>query len=282
MEDGTSTMNARTVYESTETLPNHTSMITGRPVTTRGGHAVTFNDDDGSTVHEAADGYCASIFDVVHDTGGSTALYAGKEKFDFLDRNWDDGHGAADTTGRDDGRDKIDTYVRADGTETTEALRKALTSDPADFSMIHFAGPDQVGHDEGFMSAEYLSEVSETDELIGDILSTITTAEELATSTVVIVTSDHGGVGESHGAADQAMNYTVPFFAWGPGVAAGADLYELNPDRSDPGTGRPNYSESGGPVRNAEVGNLVAELLGLGAIPGSRINADQSLDVVPG
>ena len=66
---------------------------------------------------------------------------------------------------------------------------------------------------------------------------------------------------------------------WGRGVAAGASLYALNPDRANPGTSRPTYTAARQPVRNAEVGNLVTELLGLRAIPGSRINPRQTLDV---
>ena len=277
--EGASTLNARTVDEATVTLPNHTSMITGRPVTGAAGHGVTFNADNGGTVHEAAGSYCAGIFDVVHDAGGTTALYAGKQKFDFLDRSWDDQRGASDTTGADDGRDKIDTYLRADGGEVTDALREALTSDPADFAMIHYAGPDQTGHAQGWLSSAYLAEVRATDALIGELLDTVADDEALAASTVVVVTSDHGGTGTSHAEAEHPADYTVPFFTWGVGVAAGADLYALNPDRRDPGSSRPGYDETPAPIRNAEAGNLAADLLGLAPIPGSRINADQTLDL---
>jgi len=184
-------------------------------------------------------------------------------------------------TGPDDGRDKIDTYLRTDDTATTNALTAALSTDPADFAMMHYPGPDGVGHGQGFMSQPYLAEVTATDALIGQILDTVVADPELAASTVVLVTSDHGGLGTSHADPSLAVNYTVPFFAWGAGVAAGADLYGLNPDRADPGTGRPDYAASTGPIRNAEVGNLAAELLGYGAIPGSRINVGQSLDLAP-
>jgi len=74
MSEGVSTLNARTVLEATQTLLNHTSMVTSRPVTAPGGHGVTFNEDNGSTVHVSAGEYCAGIFDVVHDAGGATAL----------------------------------------------------------------------------------------------------------------------------------------------------------------------------------------------------------------
>ena len=104
-------------------------------------------------------------------------------------------------------------------------------------------------------------------------------SRSVAASTVVVVVSDHGGLGFSHADATRAVNYTIPFFVWGRGVPAGADLYRLNPDRADPGTSRPTYAAAVQPIRNAEAGNLVTELLGLRAIPGSRINAAQTLDV---
>ena len=68
IREGATTLNARTAHEETNTLPNHTGMLTGLRVDDRhGGHGVTFNDDNGSTGHGAAGRYVASMFDVVHD-----------------------------------------------------------------------------------------------------------------------------------------------------------------------------------------------------------------------
>jgi predicted AlkP superfamily pyrophosphatase or phosphodiesterase len=279
MVEGASTLDARTTYESTQTLPNHTSMVTGRPVTAVGGHGITFNEDDGSTVRAHAGSYVASAFDVVHDNGGVTALYSGKDKLDLLDRSWDGAHGAIDRIAPPDGRDKIDAYLRAASEDLTDALVTALATAPPDLAMIHLRGPDGVGHARGYMSDAYLDEVSNTDRLIGRLLDTIADDAALAESTVVVLTTDHGGRGFSHADATRAVNYTIPFFVWGPGVDAGADLYALNRDRAAPGTSRPNYDEVPQPIRNSEAANLVTELLGLGAVPDSRINADQTLDV---
>ena len=123
MREGSATLDARTAVESTQTLPNHTTMLTGRRVDRRaGGHGVTFNEDNCGTVHQTAGGYVASIFDVVHDHGGSTALYATKPKFQFYVRSWN-ANGAPDRVGSDDGRAKIDNVaLERDDDEAAEAL----------------------------------------------------------------------------------------------------------------------------------------------------------------
>ena len=89
-----STLNARTDPARTQTLPNHTSQFTGLEV--NGGHFVDYNVDLGRTVHDEAGRYVPSVFDVVHDNGARTALYAGKSKFDMIDRNWNGVNGGPD------------------------------------------------------------------------------------------------------------------------------------------------------------------------------------------
>jgi predicted AlkP superfamily pyrophosphatase or phosphodiesterase len=282
MNEGASTLNARTTVERTTTLPNHSSMVTGRTVTR--GHGVTFNRDNGSTIHDSADGYVASIFDVVHDNGGSTGMYVGKAKFDFLDRSWNATNGAPDATGADNGRDKIDGYEVANSSTTVASLLPQLTSaTPKTLSFVHFADLDNVGHASGFMSPAYLDAVTIVDGYLARILDAVAGDPDLVGKTVVIVTADHGGASGSfgHGGRFVAANYTVPFFVWGAGVAAGADLYALNRDRADPGTAQPPYMAPVPPIRTGEAANLIAELLGIGPVPGAHFNSDQSLDVAP-
>ena len=88
------------------------------------------------------------------------------------------------------------------------------------------------------------------------------------------------GQPQKDGNAALEDNYTIPFFVWGLGVAAGKEIYALNASsRLDPGSGRPDYNASMAPIRNGDSGNLALDLLGLGPIPGSTINFDQSLSV---
>ena len=84
------------------TLPNHTTMMTGRSVKGPGGHHYTKNTDPlkGETLHNQKqhDGtYIASVFDVAHDNGLRTTLMSGKTKFSLYRDSYDGEHGAVST-----------------------------------------------------------------------------------------------------------------------------------------------------------------------------------------
>src|SRR3954462_100014 len=93
------TYNARSDYDYTETIPNHTCMFTGRPVlqppgfpnTTHHGYINNFPDTSPTspeTYHNSGNlnvPYKASFFDVVHDHGLTAAFYASKSKLTICD-----------------------------------------------------------------------------------------------------------------------------------------------------------------------------------------------------
>jgi hypothetical protein len=278
IDEGASTLDARTAVEQSVTLPNHTGMITGRRVETRKGHHIDFNDDNHSDVHTEAHAYRASLFDVVHDRGGSTALYASKQKFALFDRSWGSDHGAADHVGRDHGRDKIDLFVRASPEQLAARVARRLTRRPFDASFVHLSSPDRAGHAHGWMGPEYLAAVERTDRRIGAVLDAARSTAYLRKRVVVVVTADHGGApgAREHSDATDPRNYTVPFFAWGAGVEPGADLYALNPGRVEPRTDRPGYDVAP-PIRNTDLASLVTTLLGHRAVPGGLLPGTEPL-----
>lgn len=278
IREGASTLNGRTAVEQTRTLPNHTGMLTGlRIAEDRGGHGVTFNADTGTTVHRTADSYASSIFDVVHDHGGSTALFATKTKFDLFQRTWNT-DGGADKMGRNDGNAKIDRFtVDSDHARLVGEVTADLRRSPRTFTFVHLSLPDQVGHDHGFMGADYLRAVRQTDAQLGQIMSTIDAEPPLRDHSLLMVTSDHGGAGAGHSKQTDWANYRVPFLVRGPGVGAGRDLYRLNPHLRDPGSARPHY-RGPQPVRNGDLANLATDALDLPAVPGSQFNHRQGLE----
>lgn len=282
MREGAWTFNARTERESTSTLPNHTGMLTSRRVDERHrGHGVSFNRDDGGTVHQAAGHYVASVFDVVHDRGGATALFTAKPKFRFYQRTWNT-HGARDRTGADDGRAKIDRFtVDQNNARLVARLNADLRRSPRQFTFLHLSLPDRAGHRYGFMSKEYLAAVRRTDRLLGSVLATIADRPALRRQTLVVLTADHGGRGATHSRPARLQNYRIPFMAWGPGVAAGRNLHALNPTFRGPGNSRPSYSGEQ-PVRNGDLANLVTDALDLPKVPGSELNARRTLNVFGG
>lgn len=267
LAEGAGTLNARTEYEQNVTLPNHTSMLTGRRIDAgAGGHGVTWDDDrPWTTVQKAAGHPVGSVFGVVEVSGGESALFSTKEKFRLYERSWSS---AIDRAAYDVVQRRL---VRT-------AIADLVDNDRA-FTFLHISLPDRFGHLYGGLSPQYLSAVRKTDRHLGTLLDTVEANPALAEHLTVVLTADHGFVpGQRTHTPRVLADYRIPFLVWGAGVQPG-DLYALNPDYRDPRQRHPAYAAARQPVRNGDLGNLALDLLGLGPIPGSELNADQSLDV---
>ncbi len=290
IKEGSYTHNARTDADFTITLPNHTSMITGRGVNGENGHGWKSNGTPkiGEWLHRNKKAYLQSAFGVVHDHGLTTALFASKKKFVLYDLSYNERYGQPDTQGKDNGRDKITTYQFDEKTDVLiNNYITAMKKQPFGFSMIHLRDCDSAGHGHGWdikHGTPYMEAVAGADRQIGQIFNLIETSEDLKGKTAMIVTSDHGGrlSTKTHTKADEPKNYTIPFYVWGPGIQVGGDLYKLNPiSRADPGKANPPYgAKAPPPVRNGDAGNLATALLGLPSIKGSTINSKQDLKVM--
>ncbi|KAA1424254.1 alkaline phosphatase family protein [Nocardioides antri] len=266
LRQGASTRNARSQVEMTVTLPNHTSMLTGRRIdAAEGGHGVTWNRDRSrTTVQEAAGGDVASIFTRVNSGGGRTALFATESKFSLFQRSWPLSVNRS-------------TIVQDGDRAVTDAARRDLLRHDRAFTFLHLGAPDEAGHAHGWLSPAYLRAVRKADRLIGTLLRTIKSHPRRLGDVVIVLTSDHGGGAGTTDHRDETClcNYRVPFLIWGPGVTRG-DLYALNPTYADPGRDRILF-DGAQPIRNGDLANLSASLLGLGPVPGSLWGADQSL-----
>lgn len=286
VKNGASTKNARTDPTNTYTLPNHISMLTGLPVIAppcappEQGHGYTSNDDPSTreSIHDSgnpARSYTPSVFDVVHDHGFSTAMFASKSKFRLLTNSYNDA-GATDEVGVDNGRRKIDIVeINENLTVLTNALTRTLVRAPPNFSFVHFGQPDSAGHDEGWGSEEYLDAIVDVDAALGRILTLIENEPRLAANAAVILTADHGGSGSRHSDSDNPDNFVIPFHVLGQELPAGGDLYSIVGERraAPKHSVNPGFELPDQPIRNGDAGNLALALLGLPPIPGSRMGS---------
>ena len=267
MDEGASTLNARTVRELTLTLPNHTSIVTGRPVDGDRGHDVDWNDERSSprTIHRAAGRRVGSVFTTVASHRRDPASFVSKDKLSLFRRSWPKAFGRF--------------VVQTDNRNLVRRTRIDLVKHRRPLTFLHLSLPDNIGHAEGFLSEEHLAAVSRVDGWIGTLLSAVEKRPRLRSRLSVIVTTDHGGKGGGHHDQTKVSNYRIPFLVWGAGVTPGADLYDLNPDYRNPKSRRTRYGIKRPPVRNADAANLALDLLGLPAIRGSTFNRRQRLDV---
>jgi predicted AlkP superfamily pyrophosphatase or phosphodiesterase len=279
--EGATTNNARTDDDYTITLPNHTCMITGRGVVGPDGHDWTVNITPGKeqTLHNNKGSYVASVFDVAHDHGLRTALYAGKEKFAIYAQSYNAENGAVDAVGGHS-RGKIDVFeAKSDSAQLIRDFVAAMKDKPFQYSFIHFHDPDTAGHAYGWGSKPYNDAVRTVDRCLGPIFDLVEQDPRFHGRTTITLTADHGGKDFEHGDIHEPFVYTIPVYVWGCDAARGKDLYALNrATRQDPGAGRLLYTDPRQPIRNGDMANLGMRLLGLPAVPGSTINVKQDLN----
>lgn len=280
-----STLNARTDPEFTVTLPNHTSMITGRPTAGAHGHGWRENSEppEGETLHTRAGFEVVSMFDVAHGHGIRTGCFFSKSKFSLWIRSFN--------AGREPPRTSIVRAAFHEGmSEVTDEAIAVLKEWDRGLVFLHYALPDRVGHEHGWdisPDSPFMASIIEIDGELGRLL------DEIASGTrrcAVIVTSDHGGgyPFRTHLAAHMWVNYIIPFLVWTSDEAPSIDLYEINREvRRDPSLDRPPCAEPDDeagqrmqPVRNGDAANLALHLLGLPPVPGSIINSRQDLRIL--
>lgn len=280
--EGAVTYNARCDYSHSITIPNHTSMITGRPVIAEAPlpaeiqHGYTTNYTvltDLIQVDGSPPGYKASSFDRVHDRGMRTALFLSKEKMAIFARSWGPEYGAPDTDGADNGRNKVDLVEVHEGNTSILVSRLVDQMDqnfPA-YTFLHFCDPDYAGHGAGWSSLNWRTAVKGTDTQLSLLMTALDDRPELKATTAIILSADHGGgvPDYTHVDPEHIENITIPLILWGPGIPGGVDSHKLFANRTDPGPERISNTNPDQPLRNGDTGNIAMALLGLPPIDGS-------------
>ncbi len=90
------------------------------------------------------------------------------------------------------------------------------------FLFVHLDHVDHAGHAYGHGTAKYYASVAKADALIAKIRQATVDAG-IADETVILITSDHGGVGKGHG-GETLAELEIPWIAYGKGIKPGVEL----------------------------------------------------------
>jgi predicted AlkP superfamily pyrophosphatase or phosphodiesterase len=238
MQAGSFTLWARTTAVSV-TLPSHVSMLTG---VTPARHEIDWNRDLPLAKPIYPKG--STLFDLAHRNGYTTAMIAGKSKFDVLNRpgsidfSWVSRPAStAKPTTKPAPNSAEDAAVPAEewpdqtGKAKKETLSDAVVAEHAamilrdfrpDVTFVHFPHVDNIGHTYGWGTPEQVIAVEDADAAVGAVLRALREAGT-AGSTLIILSADHGGAGRTHG-PDDARSRHIPWIAAGPGLKRNFDL----------------------------------------------------------
>lgn len=148
------------------------------------------------------------IFEKVSDAGGVSAMFYGWEPLRDIALP---------------GTLKFATYINAymqDSCDTvlTDKAIKLISAHNPDFVFLYMVETDEKGgHDNGWMSQEYLRRISIAIDNVKRII------EKFGEEYSVIVMADHGGHDRSHG-TELPEDMTIPLFFYGPDFVPGGSI----------------------------------------------------------
>ena len=204
METGSFTFWARTTAVAM-TLPSHTSMLTGVTVNK---HLIEWNRD--LPLRNSVYPAFPTLFEAAKSHGYTTAMVAGKSKFNILEKP-----GTLDWS-----------WITTDSaTEDPDVAAHAIAiinDHTPQVMFVHFPSVDNAGHAKGWGSVEQLATAERADAALGAVLAALDEVK-LRDQTLVILTADHGGAGRYHGADDERSRH-IPWIVAGPGVRRNFDL----------------------------------------------------------
>jgi len=196
IKEGAYTTVANTV-DPPKTLPSHTSLVTGLVPKKH----LTF-------INEWVDGFgytqFDTIFTIAKEEGFSTAMFAGKDKLNFI---------AA--PGSIDKLEFIE-YSPSCVKEISGRFIDYANNRMPRVSLIHFPEPDITGHKNGWMSEEYMKSITRVDLEIGEIIKFLK-KQGMYGKTFIVITADHGGRGTNHKVITPEV-MTIPWLAIGENV----------------------------------------------------------------
>jgi predicted AlkP superfamily pyrophosphatase or phosphodiesterase len=196
MRPGRYTLEGKSV-DPPKTLIAHTAMMTGLAP-----------EENGKTDNDWKPGMPpvarATLFDDAKRHGFRTAFYYAKPKLGYLVSKAVDEHALA----RDDGIDQAHAFFRKGGKR---------------FAFLHVSGLEDAGTNHGWLSPEYLDELSYIDMALAPLFEAVSKRGAY----FIIVTSDHAGHNRLHGSS-HPDDYKLPLIIAGerdlPPLPSGAYL----------------------------------------------------------
>jgi len=223
--NGASTGSARTVMPSV-TLPCHLAMLRGVDSSR---HGITSNN------FQPLARPVPSLLDVAHAAGKKTGFFF----------NWEKLRDLSDPGSLDVAYMWRDCYSPEGDQRIAEAAASHLGDLDFDAVFVYFGWTDECAHRNSWMSEPYLRAIENADACVGRVLAA-NAALGRAQETTVLLLSDHGGHGRSHG-TEMEEDMRIPWVIAGPNIRAGHTL--------------------DGPVRIFDTCVTLAHVLGLEASP---------------
>jgi predicted AlkP superfamily pyrophosphatase or phosphodiesterase len=154
------------------TLISHTAMLTGLSPEESGKTDNEWSPDNSGISQP-------TLFDDAKAAGFSTGYFFSKSKLGFLVNAAVDAHELSP--------------------DSASYLAEAFIKEKErSFVFLHVSGLDSVGPKYGWLSPEYLEELSFIDDMLGSLIQTVKKRKNY----LLIITSDHGGHGKIHGSRD--------------------------------------------------------------------------------
>lgn len=178
VESGTYTLKGRST-DPPKTLIAHTAMFTGMSPEKNGKTDNSWMPGQGAIEKP-------TIFNSAKSNKYQTGYFYSKQKLGYLVNDAIDVHRLS----RDNAIDLAEAFIKTPGSH---------------FLFLHVSGLDQVGPEYGWMSPEYLEELSFIDDYLSSLVELIKDKQQY----LIIITSDHAGHDKIHGSQDPE-DYRLP------------------------------------------------------------------------
>ena len=199
MEAGTYTLHKRTVLPS-DSAPNWASMFAGAPNEFHG-WSNNGSGPDVVPVYANENGVFPTIFSILREQVPEAEIGCIFE--------WGGIRPLIDEKAHD-------YCVKEKQENLTPLAVEYIKAKKPDFLTVIYDDPDHVGHADGHDTPQYYAKMEQLDAWLGEIIAAIKEAG-IYDDSIIIVTSDHGGIGTRHGGRS-LMEMDTPFIVAGKNI----------------------------------------------------------------